>query len=210
MERNDAQSSLQPVLPQDLPAPDERSSHSTSASAGSKLDTEKGSAPLRLSQVNWGSAHVVWGRTEKPETLAGYVGTNSSGSSPPSAQPAGSGTCFVASTSSSGDVKNGAGSSSVLPAQDSGDDKRPHSGGQWSEGAAQHAVKKCKPCGYAWRPGGCQNGASCAFCHLCEDGVIQRQRKVRLRALRAKKRALNAALKLRQDEKVQDSSSSDG
>eukprot|EP00928_Gymnodinium_smaydae_P015334 TRINITY_DN1565_c0_g3_i1.p1 TRINITY_DN1565_c0_g3~~TRINITY_DN1565_c0_g3_i1.p1 ORF type:complete len:383 (+),score=60.53 TRINITY_DN1565_c0_g3_i1:65-1213(+) len=66
---------------------------------------------------------------------------------------------------------------------------KPHMGGQWSIGAEGHATGNCKPCAWAWRPGGCVNSSNCWFCHLCEDGTIQRIRKERLRQVKARKRA---------------------
>eukprot|EP00928_Gymnodinium_smaydae_P083143 TRINITY_DN66399_c0_g1_i1.p1 TRINITY_DN66399_c0_g1~~TRINITY_DN66399_c0_g1_i1.p1 ORF type:complete len:277 (-),score=17.21 TRINITY_DN66399_c0_g1_i1:179-952(-) len=79
-------------------------------------------------------------------------------------------------------------SASKVGANPSASDTRPHMGGQWSIGSKDHAVRQCWPCAWAWRPGGCYKGMHCDFCHLCEDGAIQRQRKERKKA--AKGRAL--------------------
>jgi len=36
-----------------------------------------------------------------------------------------------------------------------------------SKGSALHAQGLCKPCGFFWKPQGCQNGLDCEHCHLC-------------------------------------------
>jgi len=46
-----------------------------------------------------------------------------------------------------------------------------------SVGAVLHNIGECEPCAWYWRPGGCKNGASCLFCHLCAEGVLKQRRK---------------------------------
>eukprot|EP00928_Gymnodinium_smaydae_P015333 TRINITY_DN1565_c0_g2_i1.p1 TRINITY_DN1565_c0_g2~~TRINITY_DN1565_c0_g2_i1.p1 ORF type:complete len:255 (+),score=38.26 TRINITY_DN1565_c0_g2_i1:100-864(+) len=74
-------------------------------------------------------------------------------------------------------------------------------GGSWSVGSEGHAAATCKPCAWVWRPGGCANATECWFCHLCEDGTIQRIRKDRLKQVKARRRA---------ERQSQDSSGYDG
>jgi len=47
-----------------------------------------------------------------------------------------------------------------------------------SVGSAAHASGQCRPCAHSWRPGGCANGAGCAYCHICgrEDFLLWRRR----------------------------------
>merc|ERR1712176_1600932 len=37
----------------------------------------------------------------------------------------------------------------------------------------------CKPCGWFWKPQGCQNGAACNHCHLCPADEFHRRRKAK-------------------------------
>lgn len=66
-----------------------------------------------------------------------------------------------------------------------------------SVGSQGHAAGQCKPCAFLYTKG-CENGVSCQFCHLCEDGERQRRRKAKLEAQRtvrkAKQEKLAAAL----------------
>lgn len=50
----------------------------------------------------------------------------------------------------------------------------------WSAGAEFHAEGTCRPCAWNWRETGCSKGASCEYCHMCEDGVFQRRTKTRM------------------------------
>jgi hypothetical protein len=42
-----------------------------------------------------------------------------------------------------------------------------------SIGSELHAIGQCRPCGWFWKPTGCQNGAECLHCHLCPEGEIK-------------------------------------
>jgi len=52
-----------------------------------------------------------------------------------------------------------------------------------SIGSAGHATGRCKPCAF-FHAAGCENGPSCAFCHLCESDERKRRRKEKLQARR--------------------------
>lgn len=54
-----------------------------------------------------------------------------------------------------------------------------------SLGSALHSVGRCRPCGWFWKPQGCDNGASCQHCHLCPSGEHKSRRKARVIELRA-------------------------
>ncbi|CAK0817570.1 unnamed protein product [Prorocentrum cordatum] len=45
-----------------------------------------------------------------------------------------------------------------------------------SHGSSLHAARRCTPCNWFWKPGGCQLGASCSCCHACPAEAL-RQRK---------------------------------
>jgi hypothetical protein len=47
-----------------------------------------------------------------------------------------------------------------------------------SRGSALHMSGKCKPCAFFFE--GCNNGASCQFCHLCEPGERLRRKKEKM------------------------------
>jgi len=51
-------------------------------------------------------------------------------------------------------------------------------------GSAGHGFRKCKPCAFAWKESGCQSGASCTFCHLCDPAEKKRRRKAKLQLRR--------------------------
>jgi len=60
-----------------------------------------------------------------------------------------------------------------------------------SVGSRLHAAGRCKPCAWNRKESGCFKGASCTFCHTCEDGAVQqrkKERRVRVKACR--KRAI--------------------
>jgi len=44
-------------------------------------------------------------------------------------------------------------------------------------GSSSHWLLQCKPCAYAWKEEGCQNGDRCKFCHLCPPGEKQRRKR---------------------------------
>eukprot|EP00746_Dinoflagellata_sp_MGD_P160893 gnl/MRDRNA2_/MRDRNA2_87844_c0_seq1.p1 gnl/MRDRNA2_/MRDRNA2_87844_c0~~gnl/MRDRNA2_/MRDRNA2_87844_c0_seq1.p1 ORF type:complete len:283 (+),score=67.34 gnl/MRDRNA2_/MRDRNA2_87844_c0_seq1:82-930(+) len=53
--------------------------------------------------------------------------------------------------------------------------------GLWSVGSAQHHLGTCKPCAFLWKDAnGCQNGASCIFCHMCPPGEVKQRKKQKL------------------------------
>lgn len=51
-------------------------------------------------------------------------------------------------------------------------------------GSAGHRFRKCKPCAFAWKESGCQSGANCKFCHLCDPAEKKRRRKAKLQLRR--------------------------
>jgi len=53
-------------------------------------------------------------------------------------------------------------------------------------GSAGHSLRKCKPCAFAWKESGCQSGASCKFCHLCDPAEKKRRRKAKLQVRRTR------------------------
>lgn len=44
-------------------------------------------------------------------------------------------------------------------------------------GSAGHRAGRCKPCAFVWKDSGCENGAECPFCHLCDVGEGKRRKK---------------------------------
>mmetsp|Transcript_15164 Transcript_15164/g.39012 ORF Transcript_15164/g.39012 Transcript_15164/m.39012 type:complete len:276 (-) Transcript_15164:214-1041(-) len=44
-----------------------------------------------------------------------------------------------------------------------------------SIGSLLHRLGRCKPCAYVFKEG-CQNGANCTYCHLCQPGEKTRRR----------------------------------
>jgi hypothetical protein len=63
---------------------------------------------------------------------------------------------------------------------------------KWSVGSAAHECGDCRPCAWHWKSAGCSNGASCIFCHLCDEGELKRRKKQRVDALRADRRSAQA------------------
>ena len=66
----------------------------------------------------------------------------------------------------------------------------------WSAGAEHHEEGRCRPCAWHWREGGCINGVSCQFCHLCREGKLlasMKDRKKTTRQARAAARKENSA-----------------
>lgn len=55
-----------------------------------------------------------------------------------------------------------------------------------SVGAALHGTGECKPCAWFWKPGGCEHGVSCGFCHACPEGEIRRRKKEKVQMIRNK------------------------
>mmetsp|Transcript_63546 Transcript_63546/g.98896 ORF Transcript_63546/g.98896 Transcript_63546/m.98896 type:complete len:588 (-) Transcript_63546:110-1873(-) len=54
-----------------------------------------------------------------------------------------------------------------------------------SVGSGLHALGKCKPCAWHWKPGGCTNGKECCHCHICPSGELKGRRKAKETAMRA-------------------------
>jgi len=52
-----------------------------------------------------------------------------------------------------------------------------------SRGSVLHAHRACKPCGWFWKPQGCQNGAECGHCHLCPRGENRMRKKAKRSAV---------------------------
>ena len=48
-----------------------------------------------------------------------------------------------------------------------------------SHGSTLHALGRCRPCNWFWKPGGCHFGAGCSCCHLCpsEESRLRRRAK---------------------------------
>jgi len=57
----------------------------------------------------------------------------------------------------------------------------------WSAGAVGHSDGSCQPCAWNWKRTGCNKGASCRFCHLCDEGMVKYRRKEKLASVRAVK-----------------------
>mmetsp|Transcript_45103 Transcript_45103/g.107228 ORF Transcript_45103/g.107228 Transcript_45103/m.107228 type:complete len:469 (+) Transcript_45103:66-1472(+) len=53
-----------------------------------------------------------------------------------------------------------------------------------STGSELHFQGRCRPCGWFWKPEGCQNGRDCLHCHLCPDGEVKARKKARQQAKR--------------------------
>jgi len=60
-----------------------------------------------------------------------------------------------------------------------------------SVGSAGHATGRCKPCAFAYSKG-CENGATCRFCHLCEPGEKKRRQKEKQASRKAAVKAREA------------------
>jgi len=102
---------------------------------------------------------------------------------PPAAQThAHAGTCagpWGADAGVGGDAGGGAGGSEAA----SDGHKCPVSlpAGVPTVGSALHCTGRCRPCGFFWKPQGCQNGEACRHCHLCPKGRCRALRRQRLR-----------------------------
>lgn len=46
-----------------------------------------------------------------------------------------------------------------------------------SWGSLQHGTGTCRPCAWFWRAGGCENSATCIYCHLCPEGELKVRKK---------------------------------
>jgi len=56
--------------------------------------------------------------------------------------------------------------------------------GSPSNGSALHKVNACWPCASFWRPGGCQDGRDCSYCHLCPMTEAQHRKRSKRAMLR--------------------------
>eukprot|EP00928_Gymnodinium_smaydae_P091121 TRINITY_DN74821_c0_g1_i1.p1 TRINITY_DN74821_c0_g1~~TRINITY_DN74821_c0_g1_i1.p1 ORF type:complete len:288 (-),score=54.29 TRINITY_DN74821_c0_g1_i1:190-1053(-) len=52
-------------------------------------------------------------------------------------------------------------------------------------GSELHALGQCRPCAFAWKEEGCDNGVRCQFCHLCEPGEKKKRQKEKKAFMRA-------------------------
>lgn len=62
-------------------------------------------------------------------------------------------------------------------------------------GSQGHFTGKCKPCGWNRKEGGCYKGATCEYCHLCDDGALKRKKKARITRLKERRRAGNPSVR---------------
>lgn len=58
-----------------------------------------------------------------------------------------------------------------------------------SVGSENHDTGTCKPCAWNRKAGGCFKGATCEFCHTCDDGAVKRKKSARVARLKEKRRA---------------------
>lgn len=79
---------------------------------------------------------------------------------------------------SAGSGSEGAGQSLGLPKY-----------GSPSVGSALHDDGDCRPCAWYWKPSGCENAASCPFCHMCPEGEVKNRKKSKLVAMRQARRS---------------------
>jgi len=73
------------------------------------------------------------------------------------------------------------------PTADASEQEAPVIGTEISVGSLQHP-SECKPCGWFWKPGGCQNGKDCRHCHLCPESELKAWKKQKLRARKEQKK----------------------
>jgi len=53
-----------------------------------------------------------------------------------------------------------------------------------SIGSVLHGTGMCRPCGWFWKPRGCQNGRECLHCHLCPAGAKKMRKNEKVARLR--------------------------
>jgi hypothetical protein len=46
-----------------------------------------------------------------------------------------------------------------------------------SHGSTLHQTGACQPCAWFWKPGSCQNGLNCSYCHLCPESELKDRKK---------------------------------
>lgn len=59
-----------------------------------------------------------------------------------------------------------------------------------SVGSALHFQGLCRPCVWFWRPETCNKGASCEYCHLCDEDALARKADTQ-KALKKQKKRMN-------------------
>jgi len=62
-----------------------------------------------------------------------------------------------------------------------------------SAGSAVHHVGTCKPCVFVFKQG-CQSGAACQFCHLCDPTEMRRRKRERKKEFKKTRQSLAVAL----------------
>jgi len=51
-----------------------------------------------------------------------------------------------------------------------------------SAGSMLHDSGQCRPCGWFWKPRGCQNGRECGHCHFCPPCAVKERKKAKIAA----------------------------
>jgi len=72
-------------------------------------------------------------------------------------------------------------------------------GPTWSVGAELHDQSMCSPCAWFWREKGCDEGARCPFCHMCNEEEFKARRIALNEKIRQKEQT---AIDLRRAEKA--------
>jgi len=62
-----------------------------------------------------------------------------------------------------------------------------------SVGSAAHYMGTCKPCAFVYKQG-CQSGAACQFCHLCDQTEMRRRKRERKKECKKARQSLAATL----------------
>lgn len=65
--------------------------------------------------------------------------------------------------------------------------------GMPSHGSVLHASGTCRPCGFFWKAGGCENGEECQHCHLCPEGKARQRKKQKQASARLERSLVKAA-----------------
>jgi len=56
-----------------------------------------------------------------------------------------------------------------------------------------HELGKCRPCAYFYgKADGCRQGSECRCCHMCLPGELKNRKKIRMKAVKARRAALRA------------------
>ena len=64
----------------------------------------------------------------------------------------------------------------------------------WSAGASLHQSEECRPCVWHWKPEGCESGAACPYCHMCDQNALRSAVKGRRKARPRRHRGAQHAL----------------